>query len=391
MELALGGVKQVEDLGLHDKIEIDKRVFDIHTGYVVQTRKIISEVFEKGLFLTSKELQMDLRNEKRKINYEFLNEVTKEFHNSVIDEIEALYLIEEKLEKFKHPISHFHLASLFLKRNLFLEAIRQFKKAIEYDSRNIRAHIGLGLAYLKSKEFLKASEILKKAYDLGDRYPDLLNYCGLAYLFAGNFNRAITLLKEAVDLNPNYYECQFNLGVALYKSALEGAKDPKAVAVPARVIIYLKQVRDLEKYRSVVWQKQFNLLLELLKDNNHEVIIPEIENFQLRLIDFAPEKDKIYEFFLRFLFGGSELSHEIIKKYETYFTNIDNNTKNFPDFWNDLGIFNLIKSRNYYLRSLSEFEKAIEISPNFTEAKKCRNMIKGNEKGFLILLRAILK
>ena len=381
----------MEDLGLHDKIEIKNRVFDIHTGIVTQTKKIISEVFEKGMFLTSKEIPIDVRNEKRKINYEFLNEVTKSFHNSIIDEIEALYLIEEKLEKFKHPISHFHLASLFLKRNLFLEAIRQFKKAIDYDAKNIRAYIGLGISYLKSKEFSKAAEILKKAYDIGDRYPDLLNYCGLAYLFTGNYNRAISLLKDAVDLNPNYYECQFNLGVALYKSALDGAKDPKAVAVPARVIIYLKQVRDLEKYRYITWQKQFNQLLELLKDNNHEVIIPEIENFQLKLIDFSPEKDKIYEFFLRFLFGGNELTHEIIKKYESHFVAKDDATQNFPDFWNDLGIFNLVKSRNYYLRSLSEFEKAIEISPKFNEAKKYRDMIKGNEKGFLILLRAILK
>ena len=36
-------------------------------------------------------------------------------------------------------------------------------------------------------------------------------------------------------------------------------------------------------------------------------------------------------------------------------------------------------------------EKAIELAPNFEDAKKYRDMIKSNEKGFLILLRAVLK
>ena len=381
----------MEDIGLHDKIEIQNRIFDIHTGILSRSSKIISEVFEKGLFLTSSELPLNVRNEKKKINYDFLNEVTRSFHNSVIDEFEALYLIEEKLEKFKHPISHFHLASLYLKRNLYSEAIRQFQKAIKLDPDHTAAYIGLGISYLKSKDYSKSLEVLNKAIGFQEGYPDLLNYTGLAQLFLEQYEPAINLLKEAVDINPNYNECQFNLGVALYKSALVGVKDPNAVAVPARVVIYLKQVRDHERYQTVHWQKQFTQLLELLKDNNHEIIIQEVENIQLKLISFAPEKDKVYEFFLRFLFGGNELSHEIIANYAPYFEIKDEMLKTFPDFWNDLGIFHLIKSRNYYLRSLSEFERALALAPNFTDAKKYRDMIKGNEKGFLILLRAILK
>ncbi len=381
----------MEDIGLHDRIEIDDRVFDVHTGVFTKNKRIISEVFEKGMFLTSKELPYDIRSEKQKINYEFLNTVTKSFHNSIIDEIEALYLIEEKLGKYKHPISHYHLGSLFLKRNLYEEAIRQFQKAMKNNPQHISTHLGLGIAYLKSKDFKKAIDTLEGTLTDGRKYPDVLNYIGLSQLFLGNYNRATSLFKEAIDINPNYYECQFNLGVALYKSALDSVKDPKAVAVPARVVIYLKQVKDLDRYKIIYWQKIFGQLLDLLKDNNHEVIIPEIENLQLNLVDFSPGKDKIYEFYLRFLFGGNELSHDTIEKYETNFKLQDDAAKKFPDFWNDLGIFNLIKSRSYYLQSISEFERAIELAPKFEDARKFRDMIKSNEKGFLILLRAILK
>lgn len=381
----------MEDIGLHDTLVIDNRTFDIHTGIFSSNKKIICEVFEKGMFLTSKELPFDLRNDSKRINYEFLNRVTKSFHNSVIDEIEALYLIEEKLEKYKHPISHFHLASLFLKRNLYNEAIRQFNKTVKMDPDNLQVQMGLGIAYLKSKDFNKALEILEKTAEQEEKYPDILNYLGLTHMFLGNYDRATTRFKEAVEINSNYYECQFNLGVALYKSALDGVKDPKAVAIPARVVIYLKQVKELDRYQDINWQKKFNQLIELLKDNNHELIIPEIENFQLKLVDFSPGKDKKYEFYLRFLFGGDELSLDTIENYAPYFKGQEEKLSKYPDYWNDFGIFNLIKSRGYYLRAITEFEKAMELAPNFSEARKYRDMVKSNEKGFLILLRAVLK
>jgi len=388
----------LENFGLHDKIEIEDREFHIHTGTVFEKGKIISEVFENGMFLTLKEYSIELRNETpnvnnetSNVNYEYLNQITQEFHNYVIDELEALYRIEQKLNKYKHPVSHYHLGCLFLRRNLYEEATRQFKRAIDEDPKFVRAYNGLGISFLKAKQFDKALKVFQKALEQGEKYPDLINYTGLAHLFLGHLDRAITLFKEAININPNYYECQFNLGVALYKSALEGVKDPKAVAVPARVIIYLKQARDLERYKHPLWQKEFNQVLDLLKDNNHEIILPEIEKFQLKLVDFSSEKEKIYEFYLRFLFGGEELSLETIEKYEPFFKVETGNLNKYPDYWNDLGIFHLIKSRSLYLRALSEFEKALELSPEYTEAQRYRDLIKSNEKGFLILLRAILK
>lgn len=381
----------MENFGLHDKIEIEGREFHIHTGTLIEHKKIISEIFEKGMFLTSRQYSIELRSESKQMNYDFLNKITKEYHNSVIDELEALYRIEEKLRKYKHPISRYHLGCLFLKRNLFPEAIRQYKRAIEQDPKFVRAYNGLGISYLKSRKFPQALNTFRKALSLSEKYPDLINYTGLAYLFLGDLDNATAYFKEAININPNYYECQFNLGVALYKSALIGVKDPKAVAVPARVIIYLKQVRDLERYRQPHHQHEFNQMLELLRDNNHEIIVPEIEKLQLKLVDFSSEKDKIFEFYLRFLFGGDELSPDTIEKYEPYFRATEGNLQKYPDYWNDLGIFHLIKSRSLYLRSLSEFEKAIELAPDFKEAKNYRDLIRSNEKGFLILLRAILK
>ncbi len=381
----------MENFGLHDKIEIYNREFHIHTGALIEHRKIISEVFEKGMFLISREHPVDLRREVPQVDYDFLNAITEKFHQSVIAELEAVYQIEAKLKRYRHPKSHYYLGILFLKKNLYPEAISQFKTALEQDGNFMKAYMGLGVSYLKSRKFIPALKVFQKAMSTNEKYPDFLNYYGLAYLFLDDFDHSISMFKEAIRLNPNYVEAQFNLGVSLYKSALQGAKDPEAVAVPARVSIYLKQVRDIPKYRIPHWQKEFNQLLELLKDNNHKMILPQLEQFQLRLVDVLSDREKIYEFYLRFLFGGKELSLETIEKYEQYFFSSSDDHTHYPDYWNDLGTFHLIKSRGLYLKAMADFEKAIALAPTFEDAQHNLKMVKSHDKGFLILLRAILK
>ena len=382
----------MEDIGLHNKLEITDREFHIHTGTLIEQQKIISEVFEKGMFLISREIDMDLRSDNIKsFDYDFLNSVTQNFHQQVMDEIDALYQIEEKLKKFRHPKSHYRLGVLFLKRNLYNEAIRQLKLAIELEEGFTKALIGLGISYLKSGKFKESLETFESTVSQTNKYPDVINYHGLAHLFLGAYDKAMNLFKDAIQLNPKYAECQFNLGIALYKSALDGVKDPKAVAVPARVSIYLKEVQSLQRYHGIYWEKDFSQLHELLKDNNHKIILPQLEQFQLKLVDIASEKDKVYEFYLRFLFGGRDIDSGIINMYQNSFENNAKENKKYPDYWNDRGIFNLIKSRNLYLNAISEFEKAIELSPKFNDAKQNLEKIKSNDKGFMILLRAILK
>lgn len=381
----------MENFGLHDKIEIYNREFHIHTGALIEHRKIISEVFEKGMFLISREHPVDLRRDVPQVDYDFLNAITEKFHQSVIAELEAVYQIEAKLKRYRHPKSHYYLGILFLKKNLYAEAINQFKTALEQDGNFLKAYMGLGVSYLKSRKFIPALKVFQKAMSTNEKYPDFLNYYGLAYLFLDDFDHSISMFKEAIRLNPNYVEAQFNLGVSLYKSALQGAKDPEAVAVPARVSIYLKQVRDIPKYRIPHWQKEFNQLLELLKDNNHKMILPQLEQFQLRLVDVLSDREKIYEFYLRFLFGGKELSLETIEKYEQYFFSSSDDHTYYPDYWNDLGTFHLIKSRGLYLKAMTDFEKAIALAPTFEDAQHNLKMVKSHDKGFLILLRAILK
>ncbi len=175
----------MDNFGLHDKIEIDNREFHVHTGTLIENRKVISEVFEKGMFLISRDYPISLRNEIKNVDYDFLNNITEEFHQSVIDELEALYHIEGKLERYRHPKSHYYLGVLFLKRNLYEEAIRQFQIAIDQDNNFTKAMLGLGVGFLKSREYDAALETFEKAREMNEKYPDFINYHGLGLSLPG--------------------------------------------------------------------------------------------------------------------------------------------------------------------------------------------------------------
>ena len=88
----------MENIGIHDKIEIDNRKFDVHTGILTEKKIIISEVFEEGMFLTSKKFPIKLRDVLEKYNYDYLSKVTQEFHDLVINELEMRYFIDDKIK-----------------------------------------------------------------------------------------------------------------------------------------------------------------------------------------------------------------------------------------------------------------------------------------------------
>jgi hypothetical protein len=51
----------------------------------------------------------------------------------------------------------------------------------------------------------------------------------------------------------------------------------------------------------------------------------------------------------------------------------------------------MIQCRHLFLKSVAEFEKAVELNKDYTDANNNLSLIRNVKKGFLILLRAILK
>jgi tetratricopeptide (TPR) repeat protein/tRNA A-37 threonylcarbamoyl transferase component Bud32 len=94
------------------------------------------------------------------------------------------------------------------------ESIRQDRRAIELDNKNVLAHIELGCALLHRGERDAGMTTLRKAVELAPNYADAHNSLGWAHLEKGEYEAAITHLKKAIDLDPNYAVAHSNLGCA---------------------------------------------------------------------------------------------------------------------------------------------------------------------------------
>ncbi|MBN2090588.1 hypothetical protein JW964_13335, partial [candidate division KSB1 bacterium] len=116
-------------------------------------------------------------------------------------------------------------------------------------------------------------------------------------------------------------------------------------------------------------------LVELINKNNPPVFDYSLEN----------------EFYLKFMFGGKGKDDLYIEDYIRQQLQLISDHSNYADLHNNLGIVYLIQCRNLFLKALDEFREALKINSDFKKAEKNLKLAENDGKGFLILLRAILK
>ncbi|GAB4179164.1 MAG: hypothetical protein Kow00108_15110 [Calditrichia bacterium] len=383
---------RIKNFSCSTKIRQGNYNFTIHTGNLKEKTLILSEIFREGQYITKRELPYDVRlDSKQKIQYDYLSEMTRQFHLTIADRLEALFSISAKLEKKGTVQAHYQLGVIFLNLSFLDEAEKHFKLAIQSQTDYIRAHFGLAIIKLRKKLYKDALLILRNCMDITSSFADFHNLNGVIHLFMEDYARAIESFKKAIEINPNYIESQLNLGLAIYYNALLGVENEKSIGIPARVSIYLKQLMTQKKYQSIAWQKRFKEILELIKSSNHQLLQTEMKKFLLEITNLSSEKDRIFEFFLRFIYGGREITLDTLEEYEAEFKLLLKEYGNYPDLWNDLSIFRLVKSRVFLLKALHAFKQASNSPIEGNEGIQNYELIRTKEKGFLLLLRALLK
>jgi len=377
---------------LHTKVSVHAREFHVHTGSVAEKNVIISEIFERGKFVTSKQLvfeERDARNEPSK--QRFLKNKASDLHQDTIDEINMLFHIQSKIKALKLFLPHFKLGTVFFYRNIIPEAIESFKVCLEAKPDFIPAYIMIGKCYIRLGIYTDAVHYLLKGYKQNSEYPDLSNTLGVALTLSKEYQKATSILQQALKKNPEFDEANFNLGIALFRSTTDSTDQQDKSIVPPRVMRYLKALVRQERYQSSEWQKMFEDTTEVVQNGNLDEIFNHLERLQLALITHLKIDPMIESFYLKFMYGGRELSYPELESYEARIWALSAERNNFADFWNEMGTIHIIQCRHLFLKALGEFEKAVELNKNYSEALKNLELTQNIKKGFLILLRAILK
>ncbi|MBN1352569.1 tetratricopeptide repeat protein [candidate division KSB1 bacterium] len=375
----------MEILGLKSEVMAGNKRFLVQTNYSSSAEQFISTISDSDKQIIKKEIEFE-----KEASLDLLKETMNSIHREMVSEMEMLFYISDKVKTIKHPVSNNKLGMVFLKRNLIDEAILEFKIAIELDPNFAEAYNNLGLAYLLQENYKDAIDIFNQGIEKNAKYADLFNNLGYAYYELGEYSSAIANLNKSLEINRDYAEAHFNLGQVLLKAIVEGIEgediptpdECKNLALehlmtagelmPSKNLTYFETIYEHIGNDDI--QPTFDLL-DIIKAGSHDRFKIDFEN----------------EFYLKFMFGGKGKDDEFIANYSDVLLKAIEDNPKYADLHNNLGIVNLIQCRNLFLKALDEFRQAIKVNPSFKKAEKNLKLAENDGKGFLILLRAILK
>ncbi len=378
--------------GLKDTITVDgNREFHIHTGTDPKHQEAISEIFESGKYIYNNALSYIIRGIDSKNSLDYIKKTTQNLHESVIDELEVLFTVNEKIKLIRQNLPHYRLGSIFSEHNFFNEAISNFKRCINLDPKYISAYKRLAIVYLKQRDFKNAEEELLTAYKLQSEYPDILNMLGVVATLQENYENAKDYFQKALKIHPGYKEANYNFGIVLLLSTINHGDENEQIVIPARIIRSLTSIRVHKYYSDPECQNDFANIFKKIESGNKSAILNSLMELQIKIAVKKNFSEKMYFFFLKFMYGGQDLTRNELDYYEDQVKRDAMKHGEFADYWNELGIIHLVQCRDYFLKSLSEFDKAIKNNIEYSSAKKTLDLLHGNKNGFLILLRAILR
>jgi tetratricopeptide (TPR) repeat protein len=382
----------MSDIGFNDNLEVGGRKFHFQTATITGKGKIRCEIFESGRVLSSTEVDFDRRKgERSDAVEERLREVVESLHDEMISEVELLFKIADKVAKLKHSPSNVKVGILFLQNNMIDDAIKQFKKAIEFDPGYADAYNNLAMTYMKIGNFKDAIKTYEEVINRNGQYTDTFNNYGLALLMDERIADAQEQFKHALRLNRDYLEAHYNMALMYLKSTIDPSEQLKS---PPRSVRIQRAVEHLEKIKSHEI-KVFNVLLGKLNKNlNNNKIKEAVQTLEENRSKVFPTNVSNListNFYLKFMYGGKGLDGETIKRFEHRLHLALEDNPDYADIWNNLGVIHLIQCRNLFLQALTEFNKALDLNPDFEKAIKNKKLVENDGKEFLILLRAILK
>jgi len=382
----------MSEIGFNDNLEVFGRKFHFQTSTNSNKGKIHCEVYEDGRVITTTTVDFERRKGDRRDSVEDrLKVIVESMHNEMINEIDLLFKISEKVMQIRHCSSHNKIGILFLQNNLAEDAIKHFQLAIDINPHNLEGYNNLGQAYTLSGNHTKAVEILRQGMLKGEHFTDMLNNYGFALMMDNQYEAALREFKKAIKQNKNYLEAHYNIASLYLRSTLNSNDNhflpPPSIRIQ-RAMEHLDQLKDKNiKIFDVVYDKA----LKLVNQNKVEQIIQLLEENRKRI--FLKDVSNLIStnFYLKFMYGGKGLDMETIKRYEYRLKSAIEQNAEYADLWNNLGVVHLIQCRNLFLQALNEFNRALEINPDFDKAIKNKKLVENDGKEFLILLRAILK
>lgn len=145
------------------------------------------------------------------------------------------------------------------------ESINFFKRIIELDSENYRAHYNLGIAYFNLNRFEEALNSYKIALSIKPNHKHVYYNIGLLHEKTENLENAIEAYEKALKIDPNYIYAMHSLKVV--RQNLDINVNPKSKTQEIK-----DNVETLKSLLSMSKRVRFDMIQEILKVNKETLL-----------------------------------------------------------------------------------------------------------------------
>ncbi len=369
---------------INENIHAPGRNLHLQTHYDEARQKIAADLFDGGRLLAQKHRAINPDQ-----SGESIESFVDKYHSQCMRDIEMIYTISARVKTVRHALSLTTLGKQFLYWNLLDEAVSELELALQYDPRYKEAYLHLTEAFLRRGGLSEAIETANNGIQCGADYPDLWQKLGRAYLEGGQYKKAGQAFQTAVSKNSNYTEAL--LGMAITRLRIYDPQDDAAEWVINEKA--LGQIRVI--INRILTDKRFDhtSLEAALRFLHGRQFVRTLEQLEVCFNNVPVEPDLHFHdaFYLNFMYGESGRDEDQINTYVERLERLTIQYPKYADLRNKLGIAYLIQCRQLFNKALKQFKHAIQINSNYDRAKRHLKLAQNEGKGFLLLLRAILK
>ncbi len=375
------------EISFNHALRAGKRKLQIQTAFVEEENKVRTSISDNNQLVDVREWLLDDSLEEANRETE-----VKQYHDFVVSDLDLLFHVIEKVVSGKNPDSLFKLGTLFLEKGFFNEAIDAFTTLLAESPDYANVHFYLGQAYFRFGDTDQALYQLQQAIHSAPGYPDIHLLLAEVYRKINDPLQSIKCCENAIALHPDYLRAHLFLGLVLAESALQYPTHSELPPPIERLreskqhLLYaLSQVSEEKK-------QHIETGIECLDTRERlEEGIREIE----KTIEPAPSNHKSLvadsEFYLKFMFSDLDRNHRVLDNYIKTLDKAINQHPEYADLQHSLGTAYLLRGWHDFARALEAYREAVRINPGFKKAQKNLKLLENDGRGFLILLRAILK
>jgi len=380
------------DIGLNENIEAGTREFHIQTSTLMDDGMVRTEIFEKGRLLFVENFHYERRDHGQDAGAEQrLRQVVDQFHQSIIEEIDGLFEMSERVFEKESPTAHEKIGQVFLFTHIFDKAEKHFRRALELDEKRFSCYVYLSRCYYLQKRYNQALETLTTIIGQGVRYPDAFNLLGLIMMEKRNYRQALHHFREALKHNPAYIEAYFNLSEAILQRIIFLKLEDKEQDLKKSLNFLKILLKKIDNYGNVEDREQSLVINRALNKMDLRKALGLMHKYrEKKFIRYIPPEITGYKFYLRLMFGEDEMPSDVLKNFEERLTLALQKNPSYPDLWQYLALVHLMQCRHFFLKGLDDFRDATRINPHFDRAAKNLRLVENDGREFLSLIKAIV-